>query len=185
MDDKFTRRAFLESTPVVVGAVAAFSGAGLARARSVSASDKLALFGGTPVRRHPFPETWPIYDQNEEQALLDVLHSRDWCSLRGHWVYDFEKTFNEHFGVIKQKRFTVKAELTGWAAGFTAERKLSPDQKIVRRKGGKIVITYSATSAPEVLNWVLSLGAEAKLVEPEWLVGELRERLVGVGALYG
>ncbi|MCB1185251.1 WYL domain-containing protein, partial [bacterium] len=63
--------------------------------------------------------------------------------------YDFEKTFNAHFGVIKQKRFQVKAELTGWAAGFTAERKLSPDQKIVRRRGGKLLITFSATSAPE------------------------------------
>ncbi|MDX2475571.1 MAG: WYL domain-containing protein [Candidatus Krumholzibacteria bacterium] len=72
--------------------------------------------------------------------------------------YDFEKTFNEQFGVIKQKRFTVKAELTGWAAGYTAERKLSPDQKITRRKGGKLVIQFSATSEPEVLNWVLSLG---------------------------
>lgn len=98
--------------------------------------------------------------------------------------YDFEKTFNEHFGVIKQKRFKVKAELTGWAAGFTAERNLSPDQKIRRRKGGKLIIEFSATSEPEVLNWVLSLGAEAKLVEPESLVEQLKERLAGVGALY-
>jgi predicted DNA-binding transcriptional regulator YafY len=99
--------------------------------------------------------------------------------------YDFEKTFNEHFGVIKQKRFKVKAELTGWAAGFTAERKLSPDQKLTRRKGGKLLIEFSATSEPEVLNWVLGLGAEARLVAPEALVGQLRERLAVVGALYG
>jgi len=98
--------------------------------------------------------------------------------------YDFEKTFNEQFGVIKQKRFTVKAELTGWAAGYTAERRLSPDQKITRRKGGKLLIQFSATSEPEVLNWVLSLGAEAKLVEPEELVGQLRAQLANVGALY-
>ena len=98
--------------------------------------------------------------------------------------YDFEKTFNEQFGVIKQKRFTVKAELTGWAAGYTAERKLSPDQKIRRRKGGRLVIEFSATSEPEVLNWVLGLGVEAKLVEPDNLVAQLKARLETVQALY-
>ena len=99
--------------------------------------------------------------------------------------YDFERTFNEHFGVIKQKRFRVKAELTGWAAGFTAERKLSPDQKITRRKGGKLIIEFSATSEPEVLNWVLGLGAEAKLLAPEPLVAQLRSRLAEVAGIYG
>jgi len=98
--------------------------------------------------------------------------------------YDFEKTFNEHFGVIKQKRFKVKAELTGWAAGYTAERKLSPDQKITRRKGGKLIIEFSATSEPEVLNWMLSLGGEAKLVAPVELVAQLQKRLAEIGALY-
>ncbi len=98
--------------------------------------------------------------------------------------YDFEKTFNEHFGVIKQKKFAVKAELTGWAAGYTAERKLSPDQKITRRKGGKVIIEFSATSEPEVLNWVLGLGNEAKLVAPAGLVDQLRELVADLTQLY-
>jgi dTDP-4-amino-4,6-dideoxygalactose transaminase len=41
--------------------------------------NRLALFGGTPVRRDGFP-SWPIYDQQEERALLDVLHSGRWWS---------------------------------------------------------------------------------------------------------
>jgi len=98
--------------------------------------------------------------------------------------YDFENTFNEHFGVIKQKRFVVQAELTGWAAGFTAERTLSPDQKITRRRGGKIVIRFTATSEPEVLNWILGLGQEAKLLAPDSLVEQLRQRLAAVASLY-
>jgi len=98
--------------------------------------------------------------------------------------YDFERTFNEHFGVIKQKKFRVEAELSGWAAGYTAERKLSPDQKITRRRGGRILIQFTATSEPEVLNWVLGLGAEARLIAPESLVAQLRERLAGVMRLY-
>lgn len=54
---------------------------------------KLAMLGGTPVRSKPFPKTWPLFDDREEKALLKALRSRDWCCLRGHAVYDFEKAF--------------------------------------------------------------------------------------------
>ena len=68
------------------------------------------------------------------------------------------------------------------------QKKLNPDrtrgQNLIRRKGGKIVITFTATSEPEVLNWILSLGAEAKLVEPAGLVEQLRVRLQEVEGLY-
>ena len=47
--------------------------------------NRLALFGGTPVRSDGFPR-WPIYDQQEERALLDVLHSGQWWS--GAQAYD-------------------------------------------------------------------------------------------------
>ena len=41
--------------------------------------NRLALFGGTPVRHDGFP-SWPIFDQQEERALLEVLHSGRWWS---------------------------------------------------------------------------------------------------------
>ena len=38
---------------------------------------QLAIFGGAPQRTKPFP-SWPAYDENEERALLEVLHSGSW-----------------------------------------------------------------------------------------------------------
>jgi dTDP-4-amino-4,6-dideoxygalactose transaminase len=38
---------------------------------------KLALCGGSPVRQRPFP-AWPVWDHEEEKALLEVLHSGKW-----------------------------------------------------------------------------------------------------------
>jgi len=38
---------------------------------------KLAILGGEPLRRDPFP-AWPVWDRSEEQALLEVLHSGKW-----------------------------------------------------------------------------------------------------------
>lgn len=39
--------------------------------------EKLALFGGTPVRTRPFTP-WPEYDERERRYLLEVLESRNW-----------------------------------------------------------------------------------------------------------
>ncbi len=38
---------------------------------------KLALAGGAPVRSKPFP-AWPVLDETEERAVLDVLRSGRW-----------------------------------------------------------------------------------------------------------
>lgn len=52
----------------------------------------LALEGGSPIRTSPFP-SWPIYGQEEADAIVDVLHSRAWGSTTGHVVATFEEAF--------------------------------------------------------------------------------------------
>ncbi len=62
-----------------------------------SAADKPAILGGTPVRKMPFP-SWPITDQKEEKALLDVLHNGKWFRGDGKIVELFEKTYAQQMG---------------------------------------------------------------------------------------
>ncbi len=52
--------------------------------------------------------------------------------------YDFEKTFNKNFGIIKEDSFEVELEFTGWAARYVTERIWSPDQKVIEKKDGEI-----------------------------------------------
>ena len=40
---------------------------------------KLAIEGGTPLRTKPFP-TWPLWGEQEEKELLEVLRSGEWSS---------------------------------------------------------------------------------------------------------
>lgn len=49
---------------------------------------KLALFGGPKIVTTPFP-TWPVYDDEDEKNLLDVLHTTNW------WLYAYNKTFSK------------------------------------------------------------------------------------------
>ena len=40
-------------------------------------TDSLAIDGGTPVRRAPFP-SWPVHDEREVQAVREVIESGNW-----------------------------------------------------------------------------------------------------------
>ncbi|MGD9304183.1 MAG: WYL domain-containing protein [Desulfobacterales bacterium] len=86
--------------------------------------------------------------------------------------YDFDRAFKQNFGVIKEDAFKVEVEFTGWAAKYASERIWSPDQKIVQNNG-RTVLTFSASSEPELVSWVLSFGDEATLLKPVWLSEEV------------
>ncbi|MBN2570047.1 MAG: WYL domain-containing protein [Deltaproteobacteria bacterium] len=98
--------------------------------------------------------------------------------------YDFEKFFNRNFGIIKDDAFEVEIEFTGWAANYAAERMWSPNQTITRKGKRKIRLTFSASSEPELLGKILSFGAEAKVIKPEWLAEEVTATVEHMSALY-
>ncbi|RIH64508.1 DegT/DnrJ/EryC1/StrS family aminotransferase [Mariniphaga sediminis] len=62
--------------------------------------NKLAIKGGKPLKdtkTNPWPQ-WPVWDENEEKALLEVLHSGVW-SYNGPKEAEFNKKFAEFTGV--------------------------------------------------------------------------------------
>jgi dTDP-4-amino-4,6-dideoxygalactose transaminase len=52
----------------------------------------LVIDGGPKTREKPWP-AWPVYDETEEKALLDVLRSGQWWSVGGKKVPEFEEAF--------------------------------------------------------------------------------------------
>jgi len=97
--------------------------------------------------------------------------------------YDFEKIFKQNFGVIKDDAFEVEVEFAGWAARYVSERIWSPDQKI-HKNNGITKLTFSASSEPELISWVLSFGDEAKLIQPVWLVDQVNEKVKAIRKNY-
>src|SRR5690349_5317152 len=55
-------------------------------------SDRLAIDGGFKTREAPWP-AWPVWDEREEKALLEVLHSGQWWAVGGSKVPEFERAF--------------------------------------------------------------------------------------------
>ena len=92
---------------------------------------------------------------------------------------NFEKHFNQAFGVIKQETFQVEVSLTGYAAAFAKERRLSPDQKTEQKKDG-VALIFTASSEPEVVSWVRG----GKVLSPDWLVEKVKETAAAISGLY-
>jgi predicted DNA-binding transcriptional regulator YafY len=78
---------------------------------------------------------------------------------------------------MKEKAFEVEVEFSGWSAQFVSERIWSPDQKIVKKGRGKVRVTFSASSEPEVIGRILFFGEEAKVLKPDWLVNEMAKKV--------
>ena len=93
MKTSLTRRKFIGKTSVA-GAGLALGLPVVARGSSVS---KPASLGGPKARSGAFP-SWPVFDQTEEKALLDVLHSGQWFRGSGQAVAQFEDEYEKLTG---------------------------------------------------------------------------------------
>jgi dTDP-4-amino-4,6-dideoxygalactose transaminase len=62
----------------------------------------LAINGGYPVAPFGLRTRWPVYDESDIHAVLEVLTSGKWCAL-GHTTYSkngqFERAFADYLGV--------------------------------------------------------------------------------------
>ena len=82
----------------------------------------LAINGGSPVRdikKNPWPQ-WPVWDKNEEKALLDVLKSGVW-SYNGPKEMEFNRAFADFIGVkyaVSAANGTVTLQLALEALGI-------------------------------------------------------------------
>lgn len=69
-------------------------------------NSELAILGGTPIRNSSFPK-YPVIDEQEEKAVLEVLKSKNLSTfiassgenfLGGKKIREFEKNFSEYIG---------------------------------------------------------------------------------------
>ena len=65
-------------------------------------TEKLAVHGGETAKTRPFPN-WPQYDESEEKALLEVLHSGIWWRTPGTKTLEFE----EKFAAYQQAKYGI------------------------------------------------------------------------------
>src|SRR5690242_1354739 len=63
-------------------------------------SDRLAVLGGKPACSFAWPK-WPIHDEREEAALVEVLRSGEW------WYGERVRQFEREFAAFQGAKFAV------------------------------------------------------------------------------
>lgn len=59
--------------------------------------DRPAVLGGEPIRQEPYP-SWPVWDDSERAALLEVLDAGGWWHGDGHEAATFASEFATYHG---------------------------------------------------------------------------------------
>jgi dTDP-4-amino-4,6-dideoxygalactose transaminase len=96
--DQLHRRRFLKQASVGAAGLTAAAPFGSAKALARGGTEgTLAVLGGQPVRKEPFP-SWPVIEANDREAWQKVLEEGKWCRLDGQYANRFEKVYAEHLG---------------------------------------------------------------------------------------
>ncbi|MFC1743346.1 helix-turn-helix transcriptional regulator [Candidatus Riflebacteria bacterium] len=143
---------------------------------------KINSYTGGPLRFISYQEA--IYLQlylfnRDSEPVQDGLRTFDVHEIKSLNVTedDFSmpeyKDYPGYFGMGIEKPFKVKLELSQNIAEKLSERRWSSDQKFRNRNGGTVVMKFSATDYSELKTWVLGLGSEAIVLEPESLRDEI------------
>jgi dTDP-4-amino-4,6-dideoxygalactose transaminase len=159
MKPTISRRQFLEATSLAGASLSLAlpklaSGADNGSAAAGITADKPAKLGGKPVCSTHFPG-WPVYDETEERALHDTLHSGQWYRGSGKAVARFEDGFSKLTGAKH-----CQATASGTAALTTALGALDLGP------GDEVIIppyTFVATYNAVVLNYALPVFVDTDL----------------------
>jgi predicted DNA-binding transcriptional regulator YafY len=147
-----------------------------------SYKDSIYLHAGLakkPGKRYQEPDFDPLLAVHRIQELQITERS---FSIPEN--YDFERDFNQTFGIFKDKTFNVEVRFYGWAAIYVAERTWSPNQKITKHRDGSLTLKFQASSEPELISWVLAFKDEARIIRPKWLVSAIEEIISKMHGLY-
>lgn len=98
MKYNINRRRFLGAT-ALAGAGVTFPFSPTARAQTAvnQPGEPPALLGGRPVRNRA-PREWPVFDEREDKAILEAVHSGKWFRGSGKNVARFEEAYAKATG---------------------------------------------------------------------------------------
>lgn len=100
--------------------------------------------------------------------------------------FDYRQLSGSHFGVHWGKEdVVVRIGFTKRVAPYIQERQWHPSQQLEVQGDGTLVLSLSVNHLLELKRWILSWGADAKVLEPSSLAEEIRQTALQIGGLYG
>jgi proteasome accessory factor B len=88
------------------------------------------------------------------------------------------------FGLIDEAPKTVRIWISPDVAYLLKERQWHPTQSLKQQKDKSVIVTFQAGGLDEIATWVLSWGANAKVLDPPELVKEVKSQLARATSRY-
>lgn len=98
--------------------------------------------------------------------------------------FDADLYFNSGFGIYIGDVFSVKLQFEGPITDYIAERIWHPKQTINRLQDNSLILEMPANSISEMTKFVLSYGANVRVLEPVELVDSIIQSAVEISLLY-
>ena len=97
---------------------------------------------------------------------------------------DIEKALSDPFGIVREtEEFDAVVKLSD-GQGYYEKEKHWPDNVKIEREDDHWLYKVRTCGAYWLKRWVMSLGKEAELLEPEWLRNEIRCEMENIVASY-
>lgn len=145
----------------------------------MSTTDVPAILGGTPIRRADYP-AWPVWDDTERTALLDVLDAGGWWQGDGDQAAAFAQEFADYHGARFGMAFTngthtIEAALAACDIG-------EGDEVIV--PGMTFVASASAVLAVNATPILVDVDADTLCIDPQAARAAITDRTRAVVAVH-
>lgn len=88
------------------------------------------------------------------------------------------------FGLIEGELMAVRMQFSREVADYFRERQWHPTQQVRTLKNGDVIVSFQAGGIDEIISWVLSWGAYAKVLEPIKLVQAITKQIMTVQRQY-
>lgn len=98
--------------------------------------------------------------------------------------FSWEARSRRLFGLIEEPSKTVRVWFSPNVAYLLKERQWHSTQSLKQQKDGSVILTFQAGGLDEMTSWVLSWGADAKVLSPPELVQSVRSHLEGACRQY-
>jgi len=98
--------------------------------------------------------------------------------------FDPEAALSSAFDIIYDDPIEAKIWFSAAQARYIKERQWAKEQKIKEQKDGSIILEMKTSGFWDVKKWVLSFGAEAKVLKPEKLKKTVIEEMKAGLAIY-
>ena len=97
---------------------------------------------------------------------------------------DIDKALSDPFGIVREKEeFDAVVKLSE-GQGYYEKEKLWPDSVNIEKEDDHWLFKVHTCGEYWFIRWVLSLGTEAELLEPQWLRDKIKEEIKSLAVIY-